>query len=160
MLCSDARMNRYKTFFLAVSVCFLSSCELLGPVFEEPTVSLQSVQLLEQQGHKQLVGATLALSNPNSYALSVVSVDYLVAVNGFQVADGLLSNVPTIPAGGDALVDIVASVDLIASFQLVSQLLSQQGKEVAYTLTAGVDTGMPLIGTIQLVDNGVVSLTE
>ena len=153
-------LKRCCAWFVVLPLFFASSCSTMFPVFEEPTINLTAVKLLERRGTEQRVQATFAVSNPNAYALSLASIDYRVGVNGYEVAKGVISEIPRIASGATETVNIVAGIDLISSFQLAAQLLGSANPDLRYTLQAGVDTGLPLVGVVQLSDSGVVALSK
>lgn len=143
-------------FLLAV----LSGCQTLQPNFETPTVKLVSIAPLPVTGLEQRFAIGLRVANPNARALNLAGMTYVIELEGFKVVDGVANKLPSIPAYGESLVDIEASVSLLEGMRLLSSFLSKPKADVSYKIVAKLDTGLPFVGKIPVSDSGVIDFSQ
>ncbi len=92
---------------LAALVNACSSVPTSKPV--APTVKVLSVKPLKIGLQKQELGFELELSNPNTFDLALQSLDFIASVDKQELAQGLSNERVTIPAQGDATLNVVVS---------------------------------------------------
>jgi len=113
-----------------------SACASLTPRIEAPQVTLQSVRLLRIADGKAEIALGLRVFNPNATALAIQALDYEITLDGRPAANGRTVRAETLPANGEAKVDLYGRVDTGAVFTAMMALGSQL--PVAYTLKGTV----------------------
>ena len=111
-------------------------------------------------GLEQRFAIGLRVGNPNGLALNLVGMSYSVELEGFQVVSGVSNDIPSIPAYGEGMINVEASISLLDGMRLLNTLLSQPQSELNYKIGAKLDTGLPFIGKIPVIDTGVINLTQ
>ena len=122
---------------LAVAaILVIAACATPAPRVEAPQVSLESVRVTRIVDGKAELSVGLRLSNPNASALAIKAVDYEITLDNRPAASGHTARVDTLPAGGEAKVDLAGRVDVGAVAAAMMVLGSQL--PVAYTLKGSV----------------------
>ena len=120
---------------LALSAC--SSLPLYDPL--PPEVSVDRIRLGKFTLRDQEVNLRLKVENPNSFDLPLQWLSFSVNVEGDELAKGSSDQAVTVPASGEALLDISVSSRRLFKFVFgyVKQLA--QGKTATgYTVTGFV----------------------
>lgn len=152
---------RFFSIVVAVMLlAVLSGCQTLRPDFETPTVKLVSIEPLPVTGLEQRFAIGLRVANPNARALNLAGMTYAIELEGFKVVDGVANKLPSIPAYGESLVNIEASVSLLEGMRLLSSFLSKPKADVSYKIIAKLDTGLPFLGRIPVSDSGVINFSQ
>jgi LEA14-like dessication related protein len=121
------------------------SCETISQVFQEPKLSVKSVDL----AGISFTGADLVcrvnVENPNGFSIPFPKIDWQLFVNTASFVKGSLGNGSDIKARNTVTVNVPFSVAYKDLFQVVSSL---QGKtEAAYNIALGISfPKLPLIG--------------
>jgi LEA14-like dessication related protein len=118
------------------AILAITACATPAPRIEAPQVSLESVRIIRIVDGKAELSVGLRLSNPNTSALAIRAVDYEITLDNRPAASGHTVRVDTLPAGGDAKVDLAGRVDVGAVAAAMMVLGSQL--PVAYTLKGSV----------------------
>ena len=71
-----------------------------------PKVSIASVRPLNLSLQGQKINFKLRVANPNAYDLPLRNLDFVASFAGEEIAKGLTNQSVTIPANGEAMVDI------------------------------------------------------
>jgi LEA14-like dessication related protein len=103
----------------------LGACATLGPYKEPPRVSLASIQPKEMGLLEQRYGLQLRILNPNDTAIPLEGLSYTIEINGREFAYGVSRQSVSIPAYGEALLD----VDVISNLLNVLRQLQEMGTE-------------------------------
>jgi LEA14-like dessication related protein len=122
--------------FAAAAILIITACATPAPRIEAPQVSLESVRVTRIVDGKAELSVGLRLSNPNASALPIKAVDYEIMLDNRPAASGHTVRVDTLPAGGEAKVDLAGRVDVGAVAAAMMVLGSQL--PVAYTLKGSV----------------------
>jgi len=95
------------TLLLTGIMIFISSCSSI-PTHKPitPEVSIANVEPLNLSLSGQKLLFTLKVKNPNAYDLPMQSLSFIASLAGEEVATGSSTGRVTIPAKGEALVDI------------------------------------------------------
>ncbi|MCB1754550.1 MAG: LEA type 2 family protein [Gammaproteobacteria bacterium] len=104
--------------FISVTLYACSSLPLTKP--EAPIVSVADVRPLNLSFTEQRLAFTLRVENPNAYDLPLEGLDFIASFAGHEIATGESHQEVTIPAKGEAMleVEVKAGVDkLISQFQ-------------------------------------------
>jgi len=129
------------TACLLLSLCLIlsacSSLPLSDPI--PPEVSVDRFRLGKLSLRKQEVHLRLKVDNPNNFQLPLQVLTFNVNVEGVELANGSSDQAVTIPANGDALLDV--SVSSSRLFKFVFDYLAgvSKGKtETEYTVAGFV----------------------
>ncbi len=148
------QLFKLRLVIIVLAIVTLASCETLRQQVNTPEVSLVSVQMAEQQGLRQMFDVTLAVSNPNAIDLSLVGVNYTLALEGLDVVKGSSNNVPTIPAYGEQNIEVRLGIGLLEGIQFINKLTQKDEPSLDYSLQMQLDTGMPVFGVIPISRSG------
>ena len=122
--------------FAAAAILIITACATSAPRIESPQVSLESVRVIRIVDGKAELSVGLRLNNPNASPLSITAVDYEITLDNRPAASGHTVRVDTLPAGGEAKVDLAGRVDVGAVAAALMVLGSQL--PVGYTLKGSV----------------------
>jgi len=117
--------------FLACGVSQLTKGEL-----KPPKVNLKAVGFRAPQPEGWPLTLVLAVENPNPATLRALGYDYEVRLEGRTVAQGVSSQPVTLPAQGQALVEVPVLVKLKSLPPLVPRVLA--GEKLRYEITGGL----------------------
>ncbi len=124
-----------------LAAAMLGGCASLPTDFEQPQVALRSIGLRSVNGLISDFDIVLNVINPNREALSVEGLVYTIRLSGYRLAEGVASDIPRIPAYGEAEVELSARADLLAGLGVLSELLAQPSTPLEYEFDAGLDLG-------------------
>lgn len=150
---------RYRLSVLLAFVCVMvSACAHLGAGLEAPKVRVDSLQMLESRGVSQRFLVGLRVINPNDRALPVKGLSYTLALNGFDLLEGVTGKVPVLEPFSETLVEVEAATDLVAALRLLNNLTRPDAAQnITYALTAKVSVqGWPSRLTVK--ESGEVPL--
>ncbi len=141
-----------------VCVLMLSGCATLSPSFENPQVQVLSIKQQSSKGMDQKLVVQLNVQNPNGIELPLEGMSYSLSIEGHKVASGVTSDVPTIPAYGEAKISLPVTTNLMAMVRLVTGLMMKGQEELEYELQAKLDVGIPLVPKLSVSEVGSVPL--
>ena len=142
---------------MACVVLLFAGCASLSPDFEEPSLQINSVRLINFDGIAPQFEIDLHIVNPNRDALDLKGVSYTLHLAGKQVVSGATSNLPVVAAYGEADFKIDASVSLLDGLQLMSKLMNQYQENLTYEFNAKLDLGS-FYPTIPIKREGVLNI--
>ena len=122
--------------FAAAAILIITACATPAPRIEAPQVSLESVRVTRIVDGKAELSVGLRLGNPNASALAIKAVDYEITLDNRPAASGHTVRVDTLPAGGEAKVDLAGRVD-VGAVAVAMMVLGPQ-LPVAYTIKGSV----------------------
>lgn len=105
-----------------------------------PKVSIAAVKPLNLSLSGQRINFTLRVSNPNSYDLPLRSLDFIASFAGDDIAKGVSDEAVTIPAKGEALVDI----EVLAGLGKLLGQIKSMAKTKEFDLNYGVKGSVKL----------------
>jgi len=120
----------------ALLAFFLGACTSIPTKLDPPVVTLESARILRVADARADVALVLRLTNPNRFALVVDAIEYEVTLDGRPAATGRSARVDSLPAGGEAKVELAGRVDVAAVATALMTLGSQL--PVAYTFKGSV----------------------
>lgn len=120
----------------------LAACAGVGSVpMQAPHVSLVNLRVQDVQLFEQRYGMTLRVQNPNSVPLPIVGMEYSVRLNEIEFGKGVSRQAVTVPAYGDAVVQ----VDLVSStFSLLQRVQELQQGRLPQSLKVRIAGGVSL----------------
>jgi len=141
---------------VACVVLLFAGCASLSPDFEEPSLQINSVRLINFDGISPQFEIDLHIVNPNRDALDLKGLSYTLHLAGKQVVSGATSNLPVVAAYGEADFKIDASVSLLDGLQLLSKLINEYQENITYEFNAKLDPG-GFYPTIPITREGVLN---
>ena len=135
------RLVRPRFIFVIVAALLLGACVSLPKDFKEPGVSLVSVEPRIRNLFAPEFDVVLRVTNPNRDALEIAGLSYTIHLQGNKLIDGVASELPVVPAYGEADVRLRATADLVGGLNLLGELLDQPGNKVDFELNADIDLG-------------------
>lgn len=146
--------------WLPALILCISACTTLQPNFENPSLQVTSIALLPSEGVQINFDVGLKVNNPNKTPLNVLGLAYDLHLDGYKVLEGVGNDIPEIPAYGSAEFNITASTNLMQSFKLFSELLSNPKSVLDYSLNTKLDLGSTWLPALRLKDSGEINLTD
>lgn len=119
-------------------VLLLAGCAAMQPRLEAPHVTLTDLRLLDATLFEQRYGLTIRIQNPNSTALPITGMNYRLDINDIEVGRGVSDQRVTVPAYGEALVEIRLTSNLARILDKIRSLESGPGRNLRYHLSGGV----------------------
>jgi LEA14-like dessication related protein len=131
--------NRYRLLIsypiLVLLIALLGACATLGPYKEPPRVSLASIQPKEMGLLEQRYGLQLRILNPNDTAIPLEGLSYTLEINGREFAYGVSRQSVSIPAYGEALLEVDVVSNLLNVLQQVQEMSTEKGSSLKYRLS-------------------------
>lgn len=125
----------------AVSVTLallLAGCAGLGAYSEAPRVSLVSIQPRELGVLEQRYGLRLRILNPNDTALPLEGMSYSLQINDREFAYGVSRQPVSIPAYGEALLEVDVVSNLLGVLQQLQEANTGKRESLKYRLTGSL----------------------
>ena len=144
---------------LLLLIAMVAGCSTLQEQFEQPTVKLASLALLEASMSRQVYGIKLEVDNPNGYPLPVKAINYNVRLAQKEFASGATSNAFSIPANGSDTIDLEVRTNLIESITQLGRLLQGGASELDYQVSGDIQINLPLVGAVPFSQTGKIPLT-
>lgn len=141
-----------------LTLTMLHGCASLQPSFENPTVTVNSFEVLPSSGMLPRFAIGLHVINPNRTALTLQGLVYTVAIEDHKILTGVANDLPQIEPYGEGDIRVEASVDLFEGLGLLSKLMrQQQSTSVEYSLNARLNVSS-LLPDIEISDSGQIDL--
>jgi len=109
----------------AAGALLVSACAVVPPRPDPPLVTLEAVKVLRVAESKADISLRLRLGNPNDFDLRFESIAFDVSFDGRTAVNGRSARIDTLPARGEASVDIAGRVDIGAIATALMTLGSQ-----------------------------------
>lgn len=116
-------------------VAALSGCALLQAPLTEPNVNLVDLRLLDASLFEQRYTLTIRVQNPNAVDLPIAGVNLRVDINGNLLGHGVSNQAVTVPAYGDALLNINIVSNLARILDQVRSLENGAASSLRYRLS-------------------------
>lgn len=142
------------------SVVVVAGCALLREALELPTVALDSLQITQASLQEQRYLVRLRVNNPNPVALPVNSLTYALQLQGETFAEGQSRQAFTVPAGGEAFVELMVSTNLLHTLQQLGNWLQQGPQAMHYGLHGELQLDNVLLPTVPFEKQGEIQLTH
>jgi len=142
------KTKKMPVIFLALIVLFailpFTTCQSLMAGFQEPVVSLHSVDL----GNISLNGVQLLcklqVENPNSFNIPFPETNWSVFINNNSFVSGTVKNNQRITARDTVLVEVPVNLEYLGIFNSFGSLLGNQ--QTGYKVALGVKIPLPILG--------------
>jgi LEA14-like dessication related protein len=146
-------VKRWVLPLLAGALCLpVSSCRsLLKEAFQAPKVRVVDIGIagnpFQSRGPIEVV-LHLAVSNPNSYALTVASVAYSAAVGTRKLADGERIEEMRIEPSGETVVKVPVRLQTDVFADALREVLD--ARAVSYEFNGSVGVVAPVVGVVRV----------
>lgn len=138
----------------------LAGCAALTQQVQEPEVRLDRVELTRFGLTRQEFELTLAVFNPNPFALPLRALHYDIELAGIPFADGTTTDGLEIGADTTSEIRIGVDTNLMAVVPALFDVFRRGERQVAYSLTGEVEYGRFLRGSRPFERTGEVRLVE
>ncbi len=145
-----------RPFLLLLAVMLAACAGLTGPV-ENPRVTVTSLRPLPADGVEQRIEVGLRLLNPNSFDLHAKGLVISLGLNGVPMLKGATSELPLVPAYGEAQAKLTLNLSLMSGLRLMSRLAQQPDEPLQYRLEARLDLRRPLWKRLMLMEQGEIA---
>jgi LEA14-like dessication related protein len=116
----------------------VSGCAGLGATREPPRVSLVSIQPKEMGVLEQRYGLQLRILNPNDTALPVTGMQYSLQINDREFAYGVSRQPVSIPAYGEALLDVDVVSNTLRVLQQLQETSTGKQESLKYRISGSL----------------------
>lgn len=127
-----------KKFIALFFVVMLSACAALRSAIETPHVTLNNLQVLDMTLLEQRYAVTLRVQNPNPIPLPITGMNFQLDINDAELGRGVTNEAVTVPAYGEALVEIRLVSNLMRIFNQIRGLENGKGQSLRYRLSGGL----------------------
>ena len=117
----------------------MASCATVGPVFKEPSASVDNVEFTGFEGLSPTFKILLTIKNPNPFGLPVAGLDYQFNIEGAEIFSGFTNDIGTIPSYGATPVEIDGKANILNSTLIAQELMQTNRNDINYLLSAKVD---------------------
>jgi LEA14-like dessication related protein len=129
---------------VAAVAVVLSACAIVPPRPDPPLVTLEAVRVIRVAESKADISLRLRLGNPNDFEVKIESITFDVTLDGRTAANGRSARIDTLPARGEASVDIAGRVEIGAIATALMALGSQLPVDYAIRGSATLPGGTVL----------------
>jgi LEA14-like dessication related protein len=130
--------RRYRRALAVLLTALLAGCAGPGAYREPPRVSLVSIQPSELGVFEQRYGLQLRILNPNDTALPVEGMHYSLQINDREFAYGVSRQPVSIPAYGEALLDVDVVSNLLGVLQQLQEANTGKRESLKYRLSGSL----------------------
>jgi LEA14-like dessication related protein len=132
----DRRRRKHAAWLsCALVLLWTGGCASLVGGREAPRVSVSDVQLLEATLLEQLYAVTLRVQNPSDRPLALRGGSFDLEINGRDFGHGVSDSQVTVPAFGDAKVEVRMVSTLFGMVRLVQGLQDRRGEALTYEIS-------------------------
>jgi LEA14-like dessication related protein len=136
-------MKKLTTLLFAV---LLSGCAMMQPL-ETPHVTLVDLRILDVTLFEQSYGLKIRVQNPNPVALPITGMSFRVDVNDAELGRGVSNEAVTVPAYGDAVVEIKLVSSLARIIDQIRSFNTGKAQSLRYRLAGDISVANRL-GTL------------
>ena len=129
-----------RCLIFALLPLFAAGCATLAdPDFDDPQVEVVAIKPLSSSGFEARFLISLRVLNPNDVQLDIEGIYYELDVQGSRLLSGTSAEPVTVPAYGEAVVDVDAAASMLGSLSLVRELMSSPPDGgISYELNAKI----------------------
>jgi LEA14-like dessication related protein len=128
-------MNKLTALLFAV---ILSGCATMQSPLEAPHVTLTDLRMLDMTLFEQRYGLKIRVQNPNPVNLPITGMNFRLDINDAELGRGVSGQAVTVPAYGEAVVEIKLTSNLVRIFDQIRGLESGKGQSLRYRLAGGI----------------------
>jgi len=146
------------TAFLAFVL--LTNCQSLMAAFQDPVVSLHSVELTNININGARLLCKVQVENRNSFEIPFPETDWEFFINSNSFISGTVKNNQRIKGRSTTIIDVPVSLDYLEVINTFRSLVGSQ--QIGYKVALGVNFLLPVLGdkTWQFEHEGVVPMPQ
>jgi LEA14-like dessication related protein len=149
--------QRFTFFWLVIFALLLNSCANLSP-YESPKVDLIGLEPLPNKNNELQFRVTLKILNPNNKDIHLEGVNLNLGLNNYDLINGSSKQHITLPALGEARMQVDLSLSLLNSLGLMQSLITQGKKPLSYQLEGKLFTSEVWLPNVAFEKKGEVKL--
>ena len=141
---------------LVGATALVAGCAGLAGLDRPPRVTLVSLEPVQVTLLEQRYLAVIRIQNPNAVSLPIDGLDYRIALNGAEFADGVGSQRVTVPAYGEKTLEVGVVSTTLRLFEQIKRISGLRG-----SLRYGISGTLQISGVPAGVDferDGVIEL--
>jgi LEA14-like dessication related protein len=127
-----------KKFVALLFAIVLTGCAAMTSPLEAPHVTLTDLQILDMSLFEQRYGLKIRVQNPNPVALPITGMNFQLDINDTELGNGVSNQPVTVPAYGEAVVEIKLVSNLARIMNQIRALESGKGQSLRYRLVGGI----------------------
>lgn len=120
-----------------VFTVLLGACAAMQPL-EAPRVTLSDLRVDDVTLFEQTYGLTLRVQNPNPVALPITGMSFRLDVNDAELGRGVSDRAVTVPAYGEAMLEIKLVSNLARVIDQIRSFESGRTPGLRYRLAGGI----------------------
>jgi len=132
------------TVVAVFSILSLTTCQTLMSAFQEPVVSLHSVDLANITFNGTQLLCKIKVENPNGFEIPFPETDWALFINTNSFVNGTVKNNSRIKARNTTIVDIPVNLEYLEVLNTFTSLKGR--KDADYKVALGVKIPLPLLG--------------
>jgi LEA14-like dessication related protein len=145
-------MHLARSLTLGLTLLLGTGCASLFAGISPPEVNVSNLIPLDSTLFEQRIQVDLRFRNPNDQPLEATGIDFLLEVNGAQLARGLGNEPFTVPRLGETVVSVVATTTVL---DVARQLLAlSERQELSYVLSGHLHLASPVTGSVAFQHEG------
>ena len=130
-------MKKLLTFLLLVAGTFAGCAAMQSPL-ETPYVTLTDLRMLDMALFEQRYGLKIRVQNPNPVELPITGMSFRLDINDTELGRGVSDQAVTVPAYGEAVMEIKLTSNLVRFIDQIRGLESGKGQSLRYHLSGGL----------------------
>jgi LEA14-like dessication related protein len=142
---------------LPLLVAGMVGCASLSSTREPVRVTISELRLIEATMLEQVYGLTLRVQNPNQTPIEFAGMSFELQINGRAFGSGVSDSKVTIPAFGDAKVDVRLVSTLFRLFRQLEALQRETGGPLSYEISGRIALANRF-GWLSFQENGELDL--
>ena len=116
----------------------LSGCAAMQAPLEPPHVTLTDLRILDMTLFEQRYGLKIRIQNPNPIDLPITGMNFELDINDAELGRGVSDRQVTVPAYGEAVMEINLISNLARIIDQIRGLESGKGQSLRYRLVGGI----------------------
>ncbi len=116
----------------------LSGCASLSSDREPVRVTVSDLRMIEATMLEQLYGLTLRIQNPNDTPIQFQGMSFELEINGREFGSGVSDSQVTVPAFGDAKVEVRMVSTLFRLFRQLQSLQNESNGPLGYEISGRI----------------------
>ena len=131
---------------------------MLQPKFNQPNVSVISIEMRSGNLLQQIFAVKLNIQNPNDRALPVRGLHTELSVGGEQIANGVSDRAIIVPAFGQSEFDMTITANIALALLKLADKANQHADAIAYDLTGAASIDLPFLRNLPFHQTGSFNL--
>jgi LEA14-like dessication related protein len=151
--------QRFTFFWLVIFAILLNGCTNLNP-YDAPKVDLIGLEALPNKGNELQFRVQLKIINPNNKDIHLEGVNLNLGLNNYDLISGSNKQQITLPALGEARMQVDLSLSLLNGLGLMHSLMTQGNKPLSYQLEGKLFTAEAWLPNVPFEKSGDIALDK